>query len=295
MAAARMARFQGSGLRTSLLPVSGAAGVESVGLHPVGEVMGCIVEHIGWTGWGGCGYYGVGGLGGFGGALGGIGGFGGMGGGTVSSGRGGGRVGLVGYRPYVEALYRGYGTAVDRMVTEARAMDADGVVGVAVSVSQLGSGNREFVTLGTAVRADCSARPAEVFTTDLPGQDVAKLLQAGWAPAGIAFGIAVAIRHDDWATVRQASWGAGNTEVSGYTELLTTVRADARHRFREAVAAAGADGAIVSKMGLEVWEIEPGENHRDHVAESTVTGTTLVRFHGGHRSPTRSLTVLPLR
>ena len=58
---------------------------------------------------------------------------------------------------------------------------------------------------------------------------------------------------------------------------------------------AGADGAIVSSIGLHVWEREPGEGHRDHVAESTVSGTTIARFHRGHTAPTRALTVLPLR
>jgi hypothetical protein len=44
-----------------------------------------------------------------------------------------------------------------------------------------------------------------------------------------------------------------------------------------------------------VEEREVAENHRDHVAESTVFGTTLVRFHRGRVAPTRALTVLPLR
>src|SRR6478672_8573532 len=59
-AAARMARFQADGVRTSLLDVPGAASVTGVGLPPVGEVMGCMVEHIGWAGFGGCGYWGPG-------------------------------------------------------------------------------------------------------------------------------------------------------------------------------------------------------------------------------------------
>ena len=57
----------------------------------------------------------------------------------------------------------------------------------------------------------------------------------------------------------------------------------------------GADGAIVSSMDLRVWEIEPGENHRDHVAEATVFGTALARFHTDTAAPTRTLTFLPLR
>jgi uncharacterized protein YbjQ (UPF0145 family) len=290
VAAERMTRFARSGLRTSLLTVPGAAGVQSVGLDPVGEVMGCIVEHIGWSGFGGCGYLGgMAGLGSF--NLGGFSGFG-LGGPTVTS---SGSRGFVGFGPYVDALYHGYGTALGRMLEETAAMNADGVVGVRLSVSQLGNNNREFVALGTAVRARGQHRPGQVFTTDLAGQDVAKLLQAGWAPCAVVYGISVAVRHDDWATQRQASWGAGNTEVAGYTELVWHVRADARHCFEQRVRAAGAEGAIVSSMGLQIGEIKPSEGHRDHVAEATVFGTALVRFHRRRTAPTRSLTILPLR
>lgn len=283
VAADRMKRFARTGLRTSLLTVPGAVGVQSVGFEPLGEVMGCIVEHIGWSGFGGCGY--------FGGYPGGIGGFG-IGGGTVTS-SGSGR--FVGFGPYVDALYRGYDTALRRMTAEAAAMQADGVVGVRLSVSHLGAENREFLALGTAVRSRSRHRPDRVFTTDLAGQDVAKLLAAGWVPGAVVYGISVAVRHDDWATRRQASWGAGNTEVFGYTELVTHVRADARYRFDQQARSAGAEGAIVSAMGLQIGEIEPAENHRDHVAEAAVFGTALVSFHRGSSAPTRSLTILPLR
>ncbi|MBV8540336.1 MAG: heavy metal-binding domain-containing protein [Pseudonocardiales bacterium] len=283
VAAERMRRFARTGLRTSLLTVPAAVGVQSVGFDPVGEVMGCIVEHIGWSGFGGCGYFG------------GIGGFG-IAGGTVTS---SGSVPFVGFGPYVDALYQGYDTALGRMTEEAAAMDADGVVGVRLSVSHLGSrtgaGNREFTALGTAVRARSRHRPSRVFTTDLAGQDVAKLVQAGWVPVALVYGISVAVRHDDWRTQRQASWGAGNTEVSGYTELVVHVRADARHRFDRQARSAGAQGAIVSSMSLRIGEMEPAENHRDHVAEASVFGTALVSFHRGPRAPTRSLTILPLR
>ncbi|MGH3672910.1 MAG: heavy metal-binding domain-containing protein [Pseudonocardiaceae bacterium] len=281
VAAERMRRFARSGLRTSLLTVPGAAGVRSAGFDPVGEVMGCIVAHIGWSGFGGCGYFGFGGIGPIG-----I-----TGGPVMSSGTGG----FVGFGPYVDALYRGYGTALERMVSEATAMDADGVVGVRLSVSDLGNSNREFAALGTAVRAGSQHRPGRVFTTDLAGQDVAKLLQAGWVPCALAYGISVAVRHDDWQTQRQASWGAGNTEVAGYTQLVTHVRADARHRFDEQARSAGAEGAIVSSMNLQIGEMEPSENHRDHIAEATVFGTALASFHRGSSAPTQSLTILPLR
>jgi uncharacterized protein YbjQ (UPF0145 family) len=276
-AAARMRRFAADGVRTSLLDVPGMAAVTGVGLPPVGEVMGCMVQHIGWQGFGGCGYWGPGA---------------GWGLGTVTSGQG---QRYAGYRPYVDALYRGYDTALGRMLIEAQAMGADGVVDVRLSVEHLGQDNREFVALGTAVRGQGDVHPPRPFVTDLPGPDVAKLLHAGWVPVSIAFGIAVAIRHDDYATQRQASAWGQNTEVSGYTELVQYVRADARARFADHAARTGAEGAIVSHMDLHVWEREPGEGHRDHVAESTVFGTTVARFHRGRTAPTRALTVLPLR
>jgi uncharacterized protein YbjQ (UPF0145 family) len=276
-AAARMQRFQAGGVRTSLLDVPGVTSVTGVGLPPVGEVMGCMVQHIGWQGFGGCGYYGPS----AGWAL-----------GTVTSGSG---ARYAGYRPYVDALYRGYDTAIARMLTEAQAMGADGVVGVRLSVEHLGQDNREFVALGTAVRGPGTVHPARPFVTDLPGADVAKLLHAGWVPVSIAIGISVAVRHDDYATQRQASAWGQNTEVSGYTELVQHVRADARHTFERHAGGAGADGAVVSYMGLRIWEYDPSEGHRDHVAEATVFGTTIARFHRGREAPTRALTVLPLR
>lgn len=281
-AAARVARAARSGVRASLLDTAGFAGVESVGFDPVGEAMGCIVEHIGWQGFGGCGVYGSG--------------YGGVGAGyqqapTVTSGQ---RSAWSGYRPYVDALYRGWDTAIARMLEECHAIGGDGVVGVRLEVRPLGQENREFVALGTAVRARSVAHPARPFATDLSGQDVAKLVHAGWVPTAIAFGISVAVRHDDLVTRQQAmSWS--NMEVAGYTELVLHVRADARHQFGTRVGASGADAAIVRDMTLHVWGLEVGEGHRDHVAEATVTGSGIARFHRGVQAPTRSTMVIPMR
>ena len=270
-AAARMARFRADGVRTSLLDVAGAVSTTAVGLPPVGEVMGAMVQHIGWRGFGGCSMYSTR---------------------TLTSSQ---PSRFAGYRPYVDALYRGYDTAIGRMVTEAQAMGADGIVGVRLRVDDLGEGNREFVAMGTAVRSPGRVHPDRPFVADLAGADVAKLLHAGWVPMSIAFGISVAVRHDDYTTRSQArAWG-WNTEVSGYTELVAHVRADARARFHEHAARAGADGTLVSSMSLDVWEIEPSDGHRDHVAESVVFGTAVARFHQGRTAPTNALTMLPLR
>ena len=280
VAAERARRAGAGGAWTSLLSAPAAAGLKVAGFEPVGEVMGSIVQQIGWSGYGGCGIYG------------GYGGFGGFASPTITSSD---PMRFAGFRPYVDALHRGYGTALGRMVQEAATIGADGVVGVGLTMSPLPGGPREFTALGTAVRAGGDIRPHRIFSTHLPGQDVAKLVAAGWMPTDLVYGISVAIRHDDWRTRQQAAWGAGNTEVAGYTELITYARADARGRLGRHVHESGADGAIVSSMDLRVWEIEPGENHLDHVAEATIFGTALVQFHTDTAPPTRILTFLPLR
>ncbi len=267
----RLARFSTSGVRTSLLSVPGAVGIQSVGLDPVAEVMGCIVQQIGWTATGGYGGYNAPGFG--------------MG---MSYGY------AVDFRPYVQALYHGYNTALARMVTEAAAMGADGVVDVRITRSHLGQSNHEFVALGSAVRARSTRRPAQPFTTVLSGPDVAKLMQAGWAPARIAIGIAVQAQYLDWRSRNQMSVMAGNTEVSGPTELITLVRHQARDTFGRQAREAGADGAIVSNIQLRTWE-EGDENTPLLGAESKVFGTAISRFHTGPRAPRNALTIMPLR
>jgi uncharacterized protein YbjQ (UPF0145 family) len=285
-ARARMERARTDQVVTSLLSPGGQAGVQSVGLEPVGEVMGCIVERIGWSGWGGCGMTYGGGYGG--------GSFGG--GGFAPPTRTSSRGGYGGYKPYVDAMYRGYDTALARMLMEAQALGADGVVGVTWTQARLGEGDaQEFVARGTAVRARSTTRPAYLFSTDLPGSEVTRLLHAGWVPAGLEIGISVSIRHDDYATRLAArSWSGQNVEVPGYTELVTFARADARSRFEQRVARHGADAATVSDMSLHVWSIEPSDGHVDHVAHATVIGNAVLRFHAGKAAPTNSITVLPL-
>lgn len=277
VAAERIARARASHVTTSLLSVPAAASLESVGFDAVGEVMGCVVEHIGWQGYAGCGAT-FGGWGGF--SL------------TPPTSIGTRQTQWAAFRPYADAVRRGYATAMSRLLLEATGLGADGVVGVRLTMSNL-DGAREFLALGTAVRARSTIRPGTPFTTDLPGTDVAKLMQAGWVPARLVVSFDMAIRHDDWQTLGQAgSWS--NVEVSGYTELTQHVRDLVRGDVHRQVHALGADGFVASSIGLRIHEVEPSENHRDHVAEALMTGTALAQFHQARGAPTRTLTVLPL-
>jgi uncharacterized protein YbjQ (UPF0145 family) len=275
VAAERVRRAAEGGAWTSLLSAPAAAGLEVAGFDPVGEVMGSMVQRLGWSSYYGCGavgWYGVGSQ-------------------TITS----GRHPRSGFAPYAHALETGWSTAIGRMITEAARIGADGIVGVRLSQSGMGNAAHEFTAMGTAVRARSAARPGRVFSTHLAGQDVAKLVLAGWMPAEVVIGIAVGIRHDDWNTRQQRTWTAGNVEVGAYTELVNQTRADARMLLQRRIGAAGADGAVIATMHLSTWEIEPGEGHIDHVAEARIVGTAIAQFHRSRVAPSRSLTYLPLR
>ncbi|MDA8380756.1 MAG: heavy metal-binding domain-containing protein [Actinomycetota bacterium] len=293
-ARARLDRAQADGAHSSLLSVGGHTGIESAGFTPVGEVMGCVVAHIGWQGFGGCGYYGPG--------MGGMSGMGGMGAfgrfGTMAAPPPvGAATGWVGFQPYVDALNAGWDTAMSRMLAECAAIGGDGVVDVRLTETHMENLNREFVVLGTAVRSRGRTRPRRPFTTALDGQDAAKLLHAGWAPASIVIGISVAIRHDDLRTRYEAmAFQSQNVEVSGYTELLTHVRADARHVLAARTSAVGAEGAILTApVTAHMHKLEVSEGHTDHVAEASVVATAVARFARRPATGAAPLIVLPMR
>ncbi|MEV7038941.1 heavy metal-binding domain-containing protein [Amycolatopsis sp. NPDC051061] len=251
VARARVERYAASGLKTSLLSVPGAVGAEVAGFTPVGEVMGCIVQQVGWTG---------------------------------PAAWAGDQVKLLS-----GMLRQGYATALDRLGQEATALGADGVLGIEVTITALDDVMQEFTALGTAVRAETGQRPRRLFTTDLPGQDVGKLMQAGWVPVRMAVGVAGRAQFD-YTMQYQVNPLAGNTEVDAPTKVVTEVRGAARAEFARAIRDCGADGGIVSGMTLRMWPVQ-------EVAVAgiaTVTGTAIARFHEGRAAPTSALKILPL-
>jgi uncharacterized protein YbjQ (UPF0145 family) len=251
VAQARVDRFAASGLKTSLMTVPGAVGAEVAGFTPVGEVMGCVVQQVGWTG--------------------------------VASWAGDQVKVLSGL------LRQGYATALDRLAQEATALGADGVLGIRLTISSLDDVMEEFVALGTAVRAETEQRPRRLFTTGLPGQDVGKLMQAGWVPVRLAVGVAGRAQFDYNMPTQTTAW-AGNTEVDAPTKVVTEARAAARAEFARAIRDSGADGGIVSDMTLRTWPV----TEVAVAGIATVTGTAIARFHPGRAAPTGALKILPL-
>ncbi|MBO0833430.1 MAG: heavy metal-binding domain-containing protein, partial [Actinobacteria bacterium] len=234
-AEARMAEIRQSGTWGSALTADEFTAIKSTGFEPVGQVLGAAVYNVGYTGGYGCPSYGnyVGPFGPFGGTP--------YTSTTVTSGSGS----LGGYGPLVQTMYEARRSAISRMTAECTELGGHGVVGVRLTIGHFPAGGLEFRAIGTAIRAPGGTPLTEPFTSDLSGQDFAKLIMAGWAPAGLVLGISIGARHDDWVTVTQRSWGAGNAEVSGFTDLVNTTRHDARHQLERDVTRHGADGVVL--------------------------------------------------
>jgi uncharacterized protein YbjQ (UPF0145 family) len=277
-----MAEIRRSGTWGSSLSTSEFAAIRSTGFEPVGQVLGAAVYNVGYTGgfscpgaWSGFGRFGAPSVG-------------------VTSVSGDGDFGSFG--PMVATLYEARRTAIARMSAECAELGGHGVVGVSLTIGAFPTGGLEFKAIGTAVRAPGSAleRP---FTSDLSGQDFAKLFLDGWMPVGLALGISVGARHDDWLTITQTRWGAGNMEVNGYTDVMTQTRHDARAQLERDVARLGADGAVVSTVTTRVRDRDcpAQEGRRDHIVEATLIGTAITRFHASSRAAERpSLAILSL-
>jgi uncharacterized protein YbjQ (UPF0145 family) len=261
-----MAEIRASGTWGSALTADEFTAIRSVGFEPVGQVLGAAVYNLGYTGGYACP-----------GAWAGYGGF-------TSSYRSVTAVsssGMAGsFGPLVATMYQARRSALRRMSEECAELGGHGVVGVLLTIGAFPAGGLEFRAIGTAVRAPGRVALREPFTSGLSGQDFAKLVMAGWVPAGLALGISVGARHDDWVTFSQTRWGAGNTEVSGYAELVNVVRHDARGQLEHDVARLGAEGVVVSSMDMRVAEREctMQEHRKDHIVEVTIVGTAIARF-----------------
>lgn len=206
--------------------------------------------------------------------------------------------GLEPFGPLVRAMYQARQAAIGRMVHECVRLGGHGVVGVRLSEGILPVGGLQFTAIGTAVRAPGAASgPRAPFTSDVSGQDFAKLIAAGWVPVGIAQGISIGSRHDDWTTARQARWSIGNAEVTGWTELVNQCRRDARRQLETDVMRLGAEGVVLTAQRMRVRERDcPATvGQRDHVVEATLVGTAIAGFsRAGRRQAGLPLVVMSL-
>jgi uncharacterized protein YbjQ (UPF0145 family) len=266
-AESRLAEIRRSGTWGSALSADEFTAIRGVGFEPVGQVLGAAVYNVGYTG----GYACPGAWAGYGASY-------------VTPYRSvtavSGVSSLGSFGPMVQTLYQARRTALGRMSAECAELGGHGVVGVMLTIGSFPAGGLEFKAIGTAVRAPGGVALKKPFTSDLSGQDFAKLIMAGWVPVGMALGISVGARHDDWLTINQTRWGTGNTEVSGYTDLVNQSRHDARTQLDQDVARLGGRGVVVKTMDMRIRERECPmvEHRRDHIAEVTIIGTAIAQF-----------------
>jgi uncharacterized protein YbjQ (UPF0145 family) len=269
VAEARLAEIRRSGTWGSSLTSDEFAAVRSVGFEPAGQVLGAAVYNIGYTGGYGC----PGAWGSYS-----------MAWGPAARTQVSSRGGYGSFGPMVKTLYDARRAAIGRMVAECVELGGHGVVGVRLSLGSFPAGGVEFKAIGTAIRGPGVPPLRRPFTSDLSGQDFAKLVHSGWMPAGLVLGISIAARHDDWRTVGQTRWSSGNAEVTGWTELVNEGRHDGRQQLALDVKRIGAEGVVIADMNMHIREREcpAQEGGRDHIIEMVNIGTAIVRFKSHH-------------
>ena len=277
-----MAAIRASGTWGSALTAEEFAAIRSVGFEPVGQVFGAAVYSAGSTSRYSCpGTQGSAGDG--------------LPPRPATHVSGQGSPGSFG--PLVQTMDLARHTAVGRMITECGELGGHGVVGVRLSRDSFPLGGPQFTALGTAIRATGAAhgQPAP-FTSEVSGQDFAKLIMAGWVPAGLVSGISIGSRHDDRETGRQARWYSGNAEVAGWTELVSQTRHDARRQLEDDVQRLGAEGVVIATMQMRVRERDCPETvgRRDHIVEATLIGTAVARFSRAERHDGPALAIMTL-
>src|SRR5260370_36239821 len=99
--------------------------------------------------------------------------------------------------------------AIGRMSAECTQLGGHGIVGVSLTIGAFPAGGLEFKAIGTAVRAPGGVSLKQPFTSDLSGQDFAKLIMAGRGPARLGAGRSIRGGAGAWRTPRQTPRGAG--------------------------------------------------------------------------------------
>jgi uncharacterized protein YbjQ (UPF0145 family) len=191
---------------------------------------------------------------------------------------------------YTDAVYAARRQALSRMRQEATGLGGQGVVGVRLTMRTIGEPGEssltlEFTALGTAIRHSTAQPLPQPFTSDMSGQEFAKLMQAGYIPTDLVMGVSALHLHTGWRTRWQQSWGT--QEVEMYTQAMVNARNEVINRLQQHLAEAGADGVIGSTVNFEVAVVECArqEGLEDHLLEFFAVGTAITRF--GEATPNR--------
>lgn len=191
----------------------------------------------------------------------------------------------------VAVLRKAYRLALGRLTDEIRAAGGDGAVGVRLSRTVVDAGVSQsvwrFLATGTAVRSMGPTRAARPFVTSLSAGQAAAALRSGWAPMSYLVCPVTAVRWVEPASRQQERTLSGNGEITAFTETVNACRRQAARDFERDAIAAGADGAVMDDMTVELGDAPD-------LAEVNVllTGTALARFPAP--TPVAALSMLSL-
>jgi uncharacterized protein YbjQ (UPF0145 family) len=253
-------------LFTSDLSVNEFALMARTGLQPLSQVMGSSVYHVGWQG---------------------------MPGSFFGMGRGAYELGVLS-----QAWNNARSLALSRLQQEARLAGADAVVGVHIKwgAHDFAPHSVEMVAMGTAVRASGAERTDPPVLTDLSGQDLWKLLQAGYRPVGIVGATTIFYVVPQWSTQRlTTSWlsGRSNQELPDFTQAVYTAREVAFGHLSAQAQTLGAHGIVGVSIDQSIGrrEVDTGNDTKriDLIVTLHVLGTAIVEEP--EREPGRDLDV----
>jgi uncharacterized protein YbjQ (UPF0145 family) len=191
-----------------------------------------------------------------------------------------------------QAMYHARELAMTRMEEEADQLGADGIVGVRLDIGRYewGADLAEFIAVGTAVKHRAGelhrAPNGRPFTSDLSGQDFAKLLRAGYRPVGLVMGNCVyhVGRQGMLASLKQVG---RNVEMPNYTQALYEARELAMERMQNEADELQAGGIVGARI------VERSHGWGSHVIEFFAIGTGVVATSEEHEIEKPAM-VLPL-
>jgi uncharacterized protein YbjQ (UPF0145 family) len=157
------------------------------------------------------------------------------------------------------AMYDARELAMTRMEEEADLLGGDGVVGVRLVFKSyaMEEGVLEFQAIGTAIRhrerrGSFRTKDNRPFTSDLSGQDLWKLVRAGYRPVSLAMGACV--YHIAHLSFMQALKQAGrNQEMKVYTEATYAAREFALERMQAEAVERGGIGVVGARVEESNW------------------------------------------
>lgn len=178
------------------------------------------------------------------------------------------------------ALIEGRRLAIRRMVQEAEALGAHAVVAVRMEANQPGyyGHETEFVAIGTAVCLEGMPPPKQPLVCTVSGEDFLKLIRAGSVPVGVALGACVHYQYTSRQDRFQATsyW---NTEVPTFTEAIYHTRNRALREMWADAKRIGATGVLAHDTELRIVDVdvERGEydDREDHIVEFLAIGTAV--------------------